>query len=96
MTYFAIAVIDGQYRVYETRDGIARTYIPTGAFGKPMDAVRYADMRQAQTSPLRAPDEDPVVPPLAGSSSGALGVYEAMDDYDAPYGAGEAVEASRG
>lgn len=70
--YYGIAVrLDGAYEVYMTDDGIRRTPVPSAIYDKPRDAIRYADMRQANISPLRAPGDEPASPP-AGSSSGVL------------------------
>lgn len=60
MTYFGIEVVDGQHQVYTTPDGIRRTPIPHAAFGRPRDAIRYVEMRQANVSPLRASVEPSV------------------------------------
>ena len=61
--YYAIRVIDGRHVVGVTTDGRDFVPIPTGAFGKPRDAIRYAELRQRDTSPLRGPEEEPGVPP---------------------------------
>ena len=83
--FYGIAVIEGQHQVYRTTDGIEREYLPHAAFGKPRDAIRYADMRQADVQPLRpassgAPDPGPSTAPVssvrpsAGRKAHASGV----------------------
>lgn len=67
--FFGIEVRDGQYVVYETTDGIHRTYLPRAVFGSPRKAIAYADMRQQAISPLRAPGEAGTPSP---ASPGAL------------------------
>lgn len=63
MTYYAIRVReDGRHQVYTTTNGRDRLDIPTAAFGKPRDAIRYCEMREARISPLRAPG------PLTGTA----------------------------
>lgn len=65
--FYGIEVRDGQHVVYETTDGIHRTYLPRAVFGSPRKAIAYADMRQAAISPLRVRDEPEVSLP-SGSS----------------------------
>lgn len=72
MTFLAIAYEDG-YRVYRTTDGRDRHYLgPT--WKTPKAARTYLDTLEERhhISPVRASDEDPVVPPLTGSSPESL------------------------
>ena len=69
--YYVSVRPDGSYEVYATTNGIDRTPVPTGVFGKPRDAIRYAEMRDAHISPLRSSGEAPASPP-AGASPDAL------------------------
>ena len=56
--YFGVSVrADGRHEVYITPDGIVRYPIPRAAFGNPRDAIRYAEMRQRATRPLREADD---------------------------------------
>ena len=55
--FYAIRYIDGQHVVGVTTDGRDFAPLPRAAFGKPRDAIRYAEMRQRAVSPLRAPGE---------------------------------------
>lgn len=61
---------DGRYRVCMTTNGIDHRPIPSGVFGSPRDAIRYAEMRELHVSALRAPVVDPVS--LPGSTAGSL------------------------
>ena len=57
-TFYGIEVdAEGRHRVYATDDGISRIPVPRAAFGNPRDAIRYAEMRQTQVSPLRSADD---------------------------------------
>lgn len=68
--YYVIRLDGDRYRVGVTTDGTDFAPIPSGAFGTPREAIRYAEMRQLQVSPLRAPVVDPVS--LPGSTAGSL------------------------
>jgi hypothetical protein len=61
-------VDSGRYVACVTTNGLDHIRIPTAAFGKPRDAIRYCEMRQAAVSPLRSSDDDPASAPPAGSS----------------------------
>jgi hypothetical protein len=64
MTYYHCHVRDGRYQVCATTNGLDHMPIPTGVFGKPRDAIRYAAMRAADVQPIRLSGEDPgLVPP---------------------------------
>lgn len=65
--YYRVRWTGDGYQVGVTTDGRDFAPIPRAAFGKPLDAVRYAELRQQAVSPLRASGEDVVVP-LATSS----------------------------
>lgn len=56
-TTWHIHVEAGHYVACVTTTGLDHQRVPRGAFGKPLDAIRYCDMRQAAVSPLRAPGE---------------------------------------
>lgn len=64
--FYAVRVTADGYQVGVTTDGRDFSPIPRAAFGKPLDAVRYAELRQQAVSPLRVSDED-VAPPSASS-----------------------------
>ena len=74
MTFYGIEVrADGRHQVFATDDGIRRTPVPTAIFGKPRDAIRYAEMRERQVSPLRAPEGAAADLPLPSAApSGVL------------------------
>lgn len=55
---------DGSYGVHMTTNGIDRIPVPTAIFGKPRDAIRYAEMRDQHVSPMREPVETSAVLPL--------------------------------
>ena len=71
---------DYSHEVYVTTDGRDRIPLPRAAFGNPREAIRYAEMRQANVSPLRVePDgsshqesrlPDPALRPAAGHAAG--------------------------
>ena len=67
--YYVIRVDGGRFQVGVTTDGTDFSPIPTGAFGTPREAIRYAEMRQLQVSPLRAPVESEVSLPSASAGS---------------------------
>ncbi len=70
---YRIRVIDGRYVVGGTTNGIDFRPIPTGAFGKPRDAVRYAEMRERNVQPLRTDGEGPTdLPQSTGPSPAVL------------------------
>lgn len=54
---------DGSYGVHMTTNGHDRIPVPTAIFGKPRDAVRYAEMREQHVSPMRARVEEPASAP---------------------------------
>ena len=56
--YFCIRVVDGRHVTGYTTDGLDFYPIPKGAFASPRDAIRYAEMRQRQVSPLREADDE--------------------------------------
>lgn len=51
---FHIHVENGQHVVCATTDGRDHLPVPHGVFGKPRDAIRYAEMRNQHISPLRS------------------------------------------
>lgn len=55
--FFAIRYVDGRHQVGMTSDGRDFIPLPRAAFGNPRDAIRYAEMRQANVSPLREADD---------------------------------------
>jgi hypothetical protein len=63
-----LRVIDGLYVPGMTTDGRDFLPITNAADKRPMPAIRYADMRNANVSPLRSSDDDPASAPPAGSS----------------------------
>lgn len=69
--FFCIRYIDGQHQVGITTDGRDFVAIPRAAFGKPRDAVRYAELRQQAVSPLRGSVVD-VGAPLPTSTTEPL------------------------
>jgi hypothetical protein len=56
--YHCIRIVDDRYQVGVTTDGRDFVPLPRAAFGNPRDAIRYADMRQADVSPLREADDE--------------------------------------
>jgi hypothetical protein len=65
--FFCVRVTDAGFQVGITTDGRDFVPIPRAAFGKPRDAVRYAELRQQAVSPLRVSVEDVGSPPLTSS-----------------------------
>ena len=47
---------DGSYGVHMTTNGHDRIPVPDAIFGNPRDAIRFAEMRELNVSPLRAPE----------------------------------------
>ena len=82
-TYYLIRVIDGRFQVGATTDGIDFAPLPRAAFGTPREAIRYADMRQQNTSPLRSSVEGSTAPPSVQPSAERL---TALSSGDSPNG----------
>jgi hypothetical protein len=64
--YFCVHVVEGRHVVGYTTSGLDFYPLPRAAFGSPRDAVRFAEMRQANVSPLRPGSE---VPPTHGEAA---------------------------
>lgn len=71
--FYHCHVREGRHVVCATTNGLDHSPVPTGAFGKPMDAIRYADMRNANVQPLRSlgssGEDSGLVPPAGLESS---------------------------
>lgn len=64
--FYRVRWDESGYQVGMTTDGRDFVAIPRAAFGKPRDAVRYAELRQQAVSPLRVSGVD-AAPPSAST-----------------------------
>lgn len=56
--YYVRVREDGRHQVFATTNGIDRTDVPHADYEQPLPAIRYAQMREAEVSPLRDRAED--------------------------------------
>ena len=72
--FYSIRIVGDRHVVGITTNGVDWLPLPRAAFGNPRDAIRYADMRQRDISPLRVAEDvaaHPAGAPSSATPSGA-------------------------